>query len=261
MKISEIIQHLESIAPLELQEEYDNSGLISGETSVECTGVLVSLDCTVELVREAVEKKCNLIVSHHPLIFRPIRQLTSENATGKALIAAIKSDITIYAIHTNLDNVISGVNAAIADKLGIINRKILLPKTGMESMGSGLIGDLKVHLREEDLLKQLKTKFDLAVIRHSPLTGKPVTRVAICGGAGSFLISNALQQNAGFFISSDLKYHEFFAAEGQMVIADIGHFESEQFTIDLLCQVILEKFPNFAVLKSGTVTNPVNYYI
>jgi dinuclear metal center YbgI/SA1388 family protein len=261
MKISEIIQHFESIAPLGYQEEYDNSGLISGETSVECTGVLVSLDCTVELVREAVEKKCNLIVSHHPLIFRPIRRIQSENATGRTLIAAIKSDITIYAIHTNLDNIISGVNGAIADKLELVNRKLMLPKTGMESTGSGLIGDLTIPVGEEELLKHLKTKFCLSVIRHSPLTGKPVTRIALCGGAGSFLISNALQQNAGFFISSDLKYHEFFEGEGRMVVADIGHFESEQFTIDLLCQVILEKFPNFAVLKSGTVTNPVNYYI
>jgi dinuclear metal center YbgI/SA1388 family protein len=261
MKISEIIQHLESIAPLGLQEEYDNSGLITGETSVECTGVLISLDCTVELVREAVEKKCNLIVSHHPLIFRPVRQIKSENATGKTLIAAIKSDITIYAIHTNLDNVISGVNAAIADKLGLMNRKILLPKTGLESVGSGLIGDLGSPITEEKLLNQLKTKFDLTIIRHSPLYGKSVTRIALCGGAGSFLIFNALQQGADFFISSDMKYHDFFEGEGRMVIADIGHFESEQFTIDLLCQVILEKFPNFAVLKSGTITNPVNYYI
>jgi dinuclear metal center YbgI/SA1388 family protein len=261
MKIFEIIQHLEFLAPPDFQEEYDNSGLITGETSVECTGVLVSLDSSVELVQEAIQKKCNLIVSHHPLIFRPIRRIQSENATGRALIAAIKADITIYAIHTNLDNVISGVNGAIADQLGLVNRKLMLLKTGLESAGSGLIGELDKPITEKELLKQLKTKFGLSVIRHSSLTGKQVNRIALCGGAGSFLISNALQQNADFFISSDLKYHEFFAAEGKMVIADIGHFESEQFTIDLLCQVILEKFPNFAVLKSGTITNPVNYYI
>ncbi len=261
MKISEIIQYLESIAPTELQEPYDNSGLITGEIQVECTSVLVSLDCTAEVVLEAVKKKCNLIVSHHPLIFHPIRQITSENATGKTLIAAIKSDITIYAIHTNLDNILSGVNAVIADKLELENRKLLLLKPGMESTGSGLIGELGSPITEYELLNRLKAKFGLSVIRHSPLTGKHVRRIAVCGGAGSFLISNALQQNVDFFISSDLKYHEFFEAEGRMVIADIGHFESEQFTIDLLCQVILGKFPNFAVLKSGTLTNPVNYYI
>jgi dinuclear metal center YbgI/SA1388 family protein len=261
MKIWDIIHHLESIAAPEYQEDYDNSGLIAGDTAKDCTGVLLSLDCTEQLVREAIEKKCNLIVSHHPLIFRPIRRITPANGTGKALIAAIQEDIAIYAIHTNLDNVVTGVNATIADKLGLGNRKILLPKPGYAHIGSGMIGDLKKALSEEQLLKALRETFSIPVIRHSPLTGKPVSRVAICGGAGSFLISNALQLGAGFFISADIRYHEFFGGEGEMVIADIGHFESEQFTIDLLHAVILEKFPNFAVLKSGTVTNPVNYYI
>lgn len=261
MKIREIIQHLESIAPPECQEEYDNSGLIAGDTSLDCTGVLVSLDCTEDLILEAIEKKCNLIVSHHPLIFRPIRRIHPENGIGRALIAAIKADITVYAIHTNLDNIITGVNASIADKLGLVNRKILLPKNGLDRVGSGLIGELKNALSEKQLLEEVKEGFGIPVIRHSPLRGEPVSRVAICGGAGSFVIPSALQQGAGFFISADIKYHEFFGGEGKMVIADIGHFESEQFTIDLLYQVILEKFPNFAVLKSGTVTNPVNYYI
>ncbi len=261
MKIRDIIQQLESIAAPEYQEDYDNSGLIAGDVTTDCTGVLVSLDCTEELVREALEKKCNLIVSHHPLIFRPLRHITPENGTGKALIAAIKKDITIYAIHTNLDNVLSGVNASIADKIGLVNRKILIPREGLPSIGSGMIGDLKQAVSEKKLLKELKETFGIPVVRHSPLTGKPVSRVALCGGAGSFLISNALQAGAGFFISADIRYHEFFGGEGVMVIADIGHFESEQFTIDLLLDVILKKFPNFAVLKSGTVTNPVNYYI
>lgn len=261
MKIGDIIRHLESVAPPEYQEEYDNSGMIAGDIAADCTGVLVSLDCTEELVREAIEKKCNLIVSHHPLIFRPIRRIHPENGTGRSLIAAIKEDIAIYAIHTNLDNIISGVNASIADKLDLMNRTILVPRTGFPLIGSGLIGDLKKPTSEKQLLKGLKQGFGIPVIRHSPLTGMPVSRVAVCGGAGSFLISNAFHQGAGFFISADIKYHEFFGGEGKMVIADIGHFESEQFTIDLLYKVILEKFPNFAVLKSGILTNPVNYYI
>jgi dinuclear metal center YbgI/SA1388 family protein len=261
MKIREIIQQLESFAPPEFQEEYDNSGLIAGDIESECTGVLLTLDCTENGIREAVERKCNLIVSHHPLIFRPIRRITPENGTGKALLAAIKSDIAIYAIHTNLDNILSGVNASIADKLGLVNRQILCPRKNLPSVGSGLIGNLKHELSENQLLEQLKYAFGIPVIRHSPLRGKPVARVAVCGGAGSFLIPSALQAGAGFFISADIKYHEFFGGEGEMVIADIGHFESEQFTVDLLHSVILEKFPNFAVLKSGTVTNPVKYYI
>ena len=261
MKISDIIHHLETIAPGHYQEEYDNSGLIAGDITKECSAVLVSLDCTEEIVKEASEKKCNLIVSHHPLIFRPIRRIHPADETGRTLMAAIRSDITIYAIHTNLDNIMSGVNATIADRLGLINREILLPRADQTSVGSGLIGDLKKAVPERQLLKDLKEEFNIPVIRHSPLTGKPVSRVALCGGSGSFLISSALQRDADFFISADIKYHAFFEGEKKMVIADIGHYESEQFTIDLLYQVILEKFPNFAVLKSGIVTNPVNYYI
>jgi dinuclear metal center YbgI/SA1388 family protein len=261
MKIRDIIQHLESFAPAEYQEDYDNSGLIAGDSNTECNSVLVSLDCTEQLIYEAIEKKCNLIVSHHPLIFRPLRNIGPENNIGKALIAAIRNNITLYAVHTNLDNVIGGVNARIADKIGLINRKILAPKTEDKRVGSGLIGDLKNRISGEQLLELLKERFRIQVIRHSPLTGNPISRLALCGGAGSFLISNALQEGADWFISADIRYHDFFGGEGKMVIADIGHYESEQFTMDLIRDVILEKFPNFAVLKSGTVTNPVNYYI
>jgi dinuclear metal center YbgI/SA1388 family protein len=261
MKIREIIQHLECFAPLEYQEGYDNSGLIAGDVNQECTGILINLDCDEKVVQEAIMKKCNLIVSHHPAIFRPIRNITPETDAARTLISAIKADIAIYAIHTNLDNILSGVNNQFADKLGLINRRILLSRKDLPAIGSGLVGDLPNALSEQQLLKQLKNAFGTPVIRHGPLLGKSVSRVAICGGAGSFLISNALQESAQFFISSDIKYHDFFEGRGKLVIADIGHFESEQFTVDLLLEVILEKYPNFAVLKSGTVTNPVNYYI
>jgi dinuclear metal center YbgI/SA1388 family protein len=261
MKIRDITGHLESVAPLAIQENYDNSGMIAGNPDAPCSGILVSLDCTEETIREAADKKCNLIVSHHPLIFRPLRRLTPQDSQGRALIAAIKQDIALYAIHTNLDNVIEGVNRSIADKIGMVNRKILLPRTEGARYGSGVTGELSQPESQTSLLHRLREIFRVPVIRHSPLTGQPVSRVAVCGGAGSFLISNALQAECDFFISADIRYHQFFEAEGKMVIADIGHFESEQFTIDLLYGIIIEKFPNFAVLKSGTVTNPVNYYI
>jgi dinuclear metal center YbgI/SA1388 family protein len=261
MKILEIIQHLETIAPPEYQEDYDNSGLITGNIQAGCTGVLVSLDCTEDVISEAIRKQANLVVSHHPLIFRPIHKIDPSDETGRTLIAAVKADISIYAIHTNLDNILTGVNARIADMLGIVNREFLLKKAGEANVGSGMIGDLKTLIPENQLLNDLKRLFNLKVVRHSRLSGKPVSRVAMCGGAGSFLIPNALEARAEFFITSDVKYHDFFGMEGKMVIADIGHFESEQFTVDLLHDIILEKFPNFAVLKSGTVTNPVNYYI
>ncbi len=261
MKIKNVINHLESFAALEYQEEYDNSGLITGDPETECTGVLVSLDCTEGLISEAVDKNCNLIVSHHPLIFRPIRRITPENMTGRTIIAAIRAGITVYAIHTNLDNILEGVNARIADKLGLINRELLFPKNNNPSLGSGLIGNLKIPLSAEGLLKHLKQTFHVPVVKHSPVIEKTISRVALCGGAGSFLISNALQAKADFFITADIRYHEFFGGEGKMVIADIGHFESEQFTVDLLHEIIVNKFRNFAVLKSGIITNPVNYYI
>ncbi len=195
------------------------------------------------------------------LIFRPLRSIKPEDGIGKTLIAAIRNDITVYAIHTNLDNIIGGVNARIADKIGLINRKYFSSQNRRRLLRFRVNRRLKKPVSGEQLLELLKERFRIPVIRHSPLTGKPVSRVALCGGAGSFLISNALQRMRRFFISADIRYHEFFGAEGKMVIADIGHFESEQFTMDLILEVILEKFPNFAVLKSGTVTNPVNYYI
>ncbi len=261
MKIKNVINQLESFASLDYQEEYDNSGLITGDPEMECTGVLVSLDCTEGLISEAVEKNCNMIVSHHPLIFRPIQRITLENMTGRAIIAAIRAGITVYAIHTNLDNILEGVNAKIADKLSLINREVLLAKGDNPSFGSGLIGDLKIPISSASLLKHLKQTFNVPVVKHSPIIEKTISRIALCGGAGSFLISNALQAKADFFVTADIRYHEFFGAEGEMVIADIGHFESEQFTVDLLHEVIVNKFRNFAVLKSGIITNPVNYYI
>jgi dinuclear metal center YbgI/SA1388 family protein len=261
MKISEIIQHLEAFAPPDFQEAYDNSGIISGNPEADCTGILVSLDCIEEIIREAIARNCNLIVSHHPLIFSPIRRITTEDSQGRTLTFAIKNGITIYAMHTNLDNILSGVNSAIADKIGLRNREILLPRENRPAVGSGMIGKLAESLSENDFLLRLQASFHIPAIRHSPLTGRGVSTVAICGGAGSFLISNALQAGAEFFVSADIKYHAFFEGEGRMVIADIGHFESEQFSIDLICQVLVEKYRNFAVLKTDMVTNPVKYYI
>ncbi len=364
MSIQDVVKVLESVAPPSLQETYDNAGLITGNTMWNCTGIIISLDATEAVVKEAIEKKCNLIVAHHPIIFSGLKKITGRNYVEQTIITAIKNDIAIYAIHTNLDNVLSGVNGRIADQLGLINRQILRPKTGtlkklftfvptahaekvrgaiftagagqisnysecsfntpgtgtfkagegtnpfvgnigerhseeeikveaifpswlekpvlyamlaahpyeevaydiMElensnpSIGSGLVGELAEPLEEIAFLKHIKEKFNLSVIKHTALTGKPVKKVALCGGAGSFLIGAAISAGAGFYISSDIKYHEFFDANGRLVIADIGHYESEQFTTDLLFEVLTEKFPNFAVLKTSLNTNPVQYF-
>jgi dinuclear metal center YbgI/SA1388 family protein len=263
MQISTIIGHLEALAPLSYQESYDNAGLLTGSGAWECTGILTTLDVTEEVVTEAVNRKCNLIVAHHPIVFGGLKKITGRNYVERTVIAAIKQDIAIYAIHTNLDNVVGeGVNGRIAQKLGILGGKPLLPRAGVQAagVGSGLVGELAVEMEEVAFLGLVKDVFGLTVIRHTRLTGRPVLRVAVCGGAGSFLISNALAAGANFYITSDVKYHEFFDANDQLVIADIGHFESEQFTIDLLFEVLREKFRNFAILKSGIKTNPIYYY-
>lgn len=259
MFINDIINHLETIAPPSYQETYDNAGLITGAADWECKGALVCLDATEEVVQEAIQKGYNLIIAHHPIIFTGLKKINGKNYVEKAIIKAIKNNIAIYAIHTNLDNVLQGVNDRMADKLGLVNRKILLPKLN-DTIGSGLIGELETPQEEPLFLETLKKQFNLRLIKHTLLLNKSVKRVALCGGAGSFLISHALAAGADVFITADMKYHEFFDANGQMLIADIGHYESEQFTIDLLYDILREKFPTFAVLKTDVITNPVHYF-
>jgi dinuclear metal center YbgI/SA1388 family protein len=365
MKISEIIKHLETIAHPCLQEDYDNAGLITGSADWECSGAIISLDATEDVIKEAIEKEFNLVIAHHPIIFRGLKKINGKNYVERTIITAIKNDIAIYAIHTNLDNVQQGVNAMIAAKLGLINCRVLLPKKGLlkklqvfvplqqalqvrnalfetgaghisnysecsfntagtgtfkagddanpfvgeigkqqqeeeikietifpawlegkliaamkavhpyqevaydilpltnahSHIGSGIAGELPAAMKEVDFLKHIKEVFMVPVVRHTPLTGKLVKKIAVCGGAGSFLIPNAISAGAEFYLSSDVKYHEFFDADGRLVIADIGHYESEQFTIPLLAGFLQEKFPTFAALKTGVKTNPVHYFL
>ncbi|WP_447640678.1 MULTISPECIES: Nif3-like dinuclear metal center hexameric protein [Chitinophagaceae] len=365
MKIKEIVQYLESIAPPSFQESYDNAGLITGDAGWECTGVLTTLDCTETVVKDAIAKNVNLIVAHHPIVFKGLKKINGKNYVEQTIITAIKNDIAIYAIHTNLDNVVDGVNARIADKINLKNRKILVPKTGelcklvtfvphdsvekvrtalfhagggaignydecsfntkgegtfkaaegtnpyvgnigerhlepetrievifpkhlksrivdaliavhpyeevaydlyllenqYQNVGAGLVGELEQAMEETAFLQLLKEKFHLQVVRHTAFLGKPIRSVALCGGAGSFLTGAAIGSGADIYITGDVKYHEFFDADGRIVLADIGHFESEQFTIDLLFDYLRTKFPTFAVLKSDIRTNPVYYFV
>jgi len=364
MIIDEIIQHLETFAPVYLQESYDNAGLIVGEGSSECNGVITTLDATEAVVDEAISKNCNLVVAHHPIIFRGLKKLNGKNYVERTILKAIKNDIAIYAIHTNLDNVKKGVNNKIAERIALQNLQMLQPKeqilkklitfapldnaedlrkalfaagagqlgkysecsfntegTGtfkpeegadpfvgeigkrheekemkievifpgyleqkiiramkeahpyeevaydiislgnyLSDVGSGLIGELENAVGENEFLQKIKTAFNLQAIRHTKLLGKQIKKVAVCGGAGSFLIPVALSNRADVYITSDIKYHEFFDAE-DMLLIDIGHYESEQFTIDLLYDILREKYPNFAVRKTEVNTNPVNYFL
>ncbi len=364
MKLNEIISQLEQLAPPALQESYDNARLITGYPNMTITGVLTTLDCTEDVVEEALSKNCNLIVAHHPIIFGGLKSLTGKNYVERTVIKAIKNDVAIYAIHTNLDNVWQGVNRRIGDRLGIENIEILAPKKetlqklftfvpsaqleevrqalfeagaghigdydqcsfgqegtgtfrGLEGtqpftgtpgqlhseketklevvypsflksrvirslmkahpyeevaydivnlanehqrVGSGMIGTLKQPMPEREFLNHVAKHMKVTSIRHTPLLEKPIETVAWCGGAGSFLRGIAMARGADVFITGDFKYHEFFDADGKMVILDIGHFESEQFTPDLLAEFLLEKFPTFAVLLSEVKTNPVHYF-
>jgi dinuclear metal center YbgI/SA1388 family protein len=364
MKIKEVAQFLEGIAPLDLQESYDNAGLIVGDAESECTGILVSLDVTEEIVKEAISKKCNLIVGHHPIIFRGLKKLNGKNYVERTVMMAIKNEIAIYAIHTNLDNILEGVNNKIAKKLNLQNCKVLLPKEGTleklvtfapvknaeevrnalfeagagaignynecsfnvegagtfralegshpyvgeegkqheenevrievifpshlehkitnalkkshpyeevafyiqslrntrENIGSGLVGELPAAVTETELMEMLKSEFHLKVIRHTEFLNQPVKKIAVCGGAGFFLLPAAIAAGAQVFITADIKYHEFFDAEKRILLADIGHYESEQFTVELLTEFLQKKFSNFAVQKTEINTNPVRYF-
>jgi dinuclear metal center YbgI/SA1388 family protein len=364
MKISEITDYLESLAPLSSQESYDNSGLIVGDHSTEITKALICLDCIESIIDEAIEKKCNLIISHHPIVFKGLKKLNGKNYVERTLLKAIKNDIAIYAIHTNLDNYKNGVNKKIGDILGIENPKVLSPKQGVlqkvsvyvplkeaeqvreaafnagagnisnysecsfgtegkgtfrgndnsnpvygekgirtneseikleflvsshlssvitsaiieahpyeevaydiyhlqnahQDEGAGMYGELNKPMDEKEFLASIKSKFNCGIIRHTALNNRPIKRVAWCGGSGSFLLKAAKSKKADIFITSDYKYHEFFDAENQIVIADIGHFESEQFTIDLIANIITKKFPTFALCLTENKTNPVKYF-
>ncbi|MDA0194325.1 MAG: Nif3-like dinuclear metal center hexameric protein [Bacteroidetes bacterium] len=365
MRVREITNHLESIASLEYQEDYDNSGLIVGSHDQKVTKVLITLDCIEEVVNEAISKKCELIIAHHPIIFRGLKKINGKNYVERTILKAIKNDIAIYAIHTNLDNVDIGVNRKIAEKLGIKKTRLLQLKEGTlsklvafcpkeysqivldalhkagagnignysqcsftgpgvgafrpgeasdpfigrkggqvervneerieviinskdekavldalfeshpyeevayylhrvdnknQSVGAGMIGDLERDFDAYEFLNFVKDKMALKCFRHTSIIKNSIRKIAICGGSGSFLLSAAKREGADAFITSDFKYHEFFDAEEQLIILDIGHFESEVFTKDLVLEFLTQKFTNIALVLSEVDTNPVKYF-
>ena len=363
MRIGQIIEALEQWAPPALQESYDNSGLIVGNTNWESTGVLVALDCLESVVDEAIAKNINLIVAHHPIVFSGLKRFNGRSYIERVVMKAIKHDVAIYAIHTNLDNVLWGVNAKVMEVLGINNHAILsplkdalkkfevyVPKEHVEALeqaifeagggkvsayeecsfrtdgtgsfkgtdgtqpvigevgkrefveeaklefivpsyaasaveraaraahpyeemayhwlavgnaathfGAGAVGDLPQELSFEDFLKKVKSAFD-TTIRYTAPAVDMVKKVAVCGGSGSVLLGAAMASGADVFITADYKYHQFLDADGKISILDVGHFESEQFTIDLIADFIEKNFPKFAVLKTEVNTNPIQYY-
>ncbi|MEJ6505353.1 MAG: Nif3-like dinuclear metal center hexameric protein [Crocinitomicaceae bacterium] len=364
MMIENLTDFLEDRFPLSLQESYDNCGLIYGHKKEKIKGVLIALDVTEEIVNEAIKKNCNLIVSHHPVIFRGLKKINGHSMTERVLEKCIQNKIALYAIHTNLDNHKLGVNKEIADRIGLKQVEILAPKkstlvklaiyvptdaikeldqaifdagagnignysecsfqskgkgsfkpnadakphTGsahhktnaeeikaeyilpiarlskvlqvmnanhpyeevahdiipilneQQDVGSGMIGELETPMKPDAFLNKLKEVFGLHVVKHTTLIKNEIKTVVVCGGTGSFLIEAAKRKNADIFISSDIKYHEFFDADQQLIIADIGHYESEQYTIDLIYENLKEKFSNFALHLTEVNTNPVKYF-
>jgi len=363
MLLSDITRFLEEIAPVQLQESYDNSGLLIGNPQKPINQALISLDLTEDVLKEAIEKKCNLIISHHPVLFKGLKKITGSSSVERIVEKAIKNDIAVYALHSNLDNIDSGVNAILCQKLGINKTKILAPiKESLRKLvtfcpidnaedvraaifeagaghignydscsfnargtgsfrgsddtnpyvgekgklhyeeevrietifpmylekkiisallnahpyeevaydiyflanennnsGAGMIGELDNAVSEEDFLNHVKQVTSMSCIRHSEFTGRSIKKVAVCGGSGSFLIQNAIGAGADIYLTGDIKYHDFFLAENKLVIADIGHYESEQFAKELIYSYLIKKFPNFAVQISEANTNSVNY--
>jgi dinuclear metal center YbgI/SA1388 family protein len=361
--IKDVISHLESVAPPAYQENYDNSGLITGNPGAKVTGILCALDATEAVVEEAKEQGCNLIVAHHPILFKGLKSLTGKTYVERTVIRAIKNDIAIYAIHTNLDAVTQGVNQKISQKIGLQQPRILAPKKGLltklttfvpaehseevlqalyragagtigqyarcsfqvpgtgtflplqganpylgsagtesrvqevrvelmfpdhlrsrlvqtlktahpyeevayylqplenehQEVGSGMIGLLPDPMDGRDFLLHLKQSMDLQILKHTALSGKKVQRIALCGGAGVFLLGAAIRAKADVFITADIKYHEFFDADGQITLVDIGHYESEIYTKELLKDLLSQKFSNIATYLTNIVTNPISY--
>jgi dinuclear metal center YbgI/SA1388 family protein len=363
MHISDITTCIETFAPLSLQEEYDNSGLLIGHPHQEVQKALICIDVTENILEEAISRGCDIIIAHHPLIFKGIKRLTGSNEIERIIEKCIHRGIAVYSAHTNLDNTSEGVNAMLCKKIGLINTRVLKSSVGIlrkivtfcpqnyagkvrqalfdagaghignydscsynssgsgsfralenanpfvgslnelhfedeirietvfpyykqkavvnallsshpyeevaydiyriennyTGAGSGMIGELTQPENEHDFLIRIKELLGGGTIRHTPLTGRQIKNVAMCGGSGSFLIRDAMAAKADVFITGDVKYHDFFQAENQILIADVGHYESEQFTKELLFTLLTEKFPNFAVLISETLTNPIIY--
>ena len=363
MRIKEIVSALERFAPLPLQDGFDNAGLQIGLTDVEATGALLCLDVTEAVLDEAIMLGCNLVISHHPLIFKGYKSITGKNYIERCIIKAIKNDITVYSAHTNLDNTLKGVNYKIAEKIGLSNVRILetkenallklvtfvplmqaekvrqalfnvgcgnignydscsyntegegtfraqtgthpycgnigelhsekevrietilpeykktevinallaahpyeepafdlyLLQNNWQQVGAGIIGDLNAPETELDFLKRIKNVFEVGCLRHNKLPGKEIKSVALCGGSGAFLIPLAVQNKADVFITGEIKYHEYFGYEDEILLVEIGHYESEQYTKELLYSIIRNLFPNFTLQISKVNTNPIKY--
>ena len=257
MTIKEVAATLEQFAPLPLQESYDNAGLQIGLTENEnVSGVLLCLDVTENVILEAEAKGCNMIVAHHPLLFRPLRHICGQSQVERCVASAIQNGISIYAAHTNLDNAVGGVNFVIAEKMGLQNVTFLQPLINRNG-GSGIVGDLPVPEKGDAFLRKVADVFHVDAVMHNEIQEKPVKRIAICGGAGEFLLDQAIAVGADVFLTGEMGYHRYFGHEGEILIGVIGHYQSEQYTIELLYRILHEAYPEMHLEKTVLNTNPI----
>ena len=258
MKVRDIIQIIEDFAPLSIQEGWDNSGLCVGSPEDEATSVLLGLDCTEQLVDEAIECGADLIITHHPLIFSGLKKISPDDQIGAAVIKAVRAGICIYAAHTNADKVIAGVSGAMAARLGLKDVEIL--EEDGDGTGLGVVGNLPEPVSAEEATALVKERFSLKMVKTSAPVGCKISRIAMCGGSGSSLIESARRSKAQLYISGDISYHHFFTPEGFMIM-DIGHYESEIEIVDILFSLIKKNFPTFAVRITQNInSNPIYYF-
>ena len=255
-----MLSALEQFAPLPLQESWDNAGLQLGLTEAEVSGALLCLDVNEQIVDEAIRKGCNLIVSHHPLLFRGLKQISGTDYVQRCVIKAIKHDIVIVSMHTNMDNARNGVNWKIAEQLGMTDCRFFAQKTvdGIEA-GSGVIGKLTPEMGAKAFIELVKKQFNVVCAQCNELLQRPVSRVAVCGGAGDFLVTDAIALGADAFITGEMHYHQYFGMEQQIQICVIGHYQSEQFTSEIFRDIIQKECPDVRTEIAETNTNPIIY--
>ena len=263
MRVIEIAKIIDSWMPTSIAEDFDNVGLIIGDPESKITSILVTLDTTEDVVEEAINKGCNLIVSYHPIIFNGLKQITNDSYVQKSVMKAVKNNISVYAIHTSLDNHPKGISYLLSDLIGLKNISILLPKEeklNKLKIGIGSIGDLEKPMNEIAFFDLLKNKLGLKYLRHTNKLNKKISKVSVVVGSGSFAIKDSIESNVHAFITSDLKYHNFFEADNNAILIDIGHYESEKHIKLFIREFLNEKLPNFTILLSEQNINPVNYY-
>lgn len=263
MKVRDIVAPLEEFAPLRLQESYDNSGLTVGDPDADVSAALICVDVTEEVVAEAEALGAGLVISHHPMIFHPLKHITGSTYVERSVAAALRGGIALYGCHTNLDSAPQGMSRYLGGLLGLQRMRLLgaAADPALPEAGFGVVGEPEVEMDTMEFLRMVRTRLGVGCLRHSRITRPRVRRVALCTGAGASMMRDAKGAGADVYISADFRYNDFLDADRELVIADVGHFESEYCAIDLIYGIIREKITNFALYKSSHSVNPVNYLI